>query len=155
MYIDLKPALDEKKLDDRILRDFEGEKNRNFGNALDRLLPSKIIPEVIRLSGIAPQTKVHEIRKEQRSNLVRIIKNFPLTLTSSGDFTEAVITQGGVSVREIDPSSMRVKKIAGLFMAGEMLDVDALTGGFNFTIAWSTGYTAGIHAAKTAAGNEE
>lgn len=155
MYIDLKPALDEKKLDERILRDFESEKNRNFANALDRLLPSKMIPEVICLSGIAPQTKVHEIRRQQRLQLVQIIKNFPLTLTGSGDFSEAVITQGGVAVREIDPSTMQVKKVPGLFMAGEILDVDALTGGYNFTIAWSTGHTAGINAAKYAAGNED
>lgn len=155
MYIDLKPALDEKKLDERILRDFEGEKNRDFANGLGKLLPSKMIPEVIEKSGIDPQTKVHEIRKEQRRNLVHVIKNFPLTLTSAGEYTEAVITQGGVSVREIDPSTMRVKKIPGLFMAGEILDVDALTGGFNFTIAWSTGFTAGKSAADFAAGNEE
>lgn len=155
LYIDLKPALDEKKLDERILRDFEGEKNRNFANALGRLLPSKIIPEVIALSGITPETKVHEIRREQRQDLVGVIKNFPLTLMGPGGFEEAIITQGGVAVREIDPSTMRVKKIPGLFMAGEMLDVDALTGGFNFTIAWSTGHTAGISAAEYAAGNEE
>ena len=155
MFIDLKPALDEKKLDERILRDFEGEKNRDFANSLGKLLPVKMIPEVIGLSDIAPQTKVHEIRRGQRLQLIQVIKNFPLTITGSGDFSEAVVTQGGVSVREIDPSAMRVKKVPGLFMAGEILDVDALTGGFNFTIAWSTGYTAGINAAKYAAGNED
>lgn len=144
LSIDLKPALDYQTLDDRILRDFEDNKNRNFGNSLDKLLPKSLIPVVIERSGIPQDKKVNEITKEERKNFVKLIKNFDLTLTGLRGFNEAIITHGGINVKEIDPGTMESKLIKNLFFAGEVIDVDAVTGGFNLQIAWSTGYLAGL-----------
>lgn len=143
MTIDLKPALTEEQLDKRVLRDFEESKNRQFKNAVQKLFPSKLIPVIISLSGIDPDKKVNEITKEERSRFVSLIKAFPVTLSKFRDFDEAIITRGGVNVKEINPSTMESKLVEGLYFAGEVLDVDALTGGFNLQIAWSTGYLAG------------
>lgn len=143
MTIDLKPALEEEQLDKRILRDFEENQNRQFKNSIQKLFPAKLIPVMIRLSGIAPEKKVNEITKEERQRLVKLIKTFPLTLTKFRDFNEAIITRGGVSVKEVNPSTMESKLVKGLYFAGEVLDLDALTGGFNLQIAWSTGFLAG------------
>lgn len=143
MTIDLKPALDEEQLDKRILRDFEENQNRQFKNAVQKLFPAKLIPVMIRLSGISPEKKVNEITKEERQGFVKLIKAFPLHLARFRDFKEAIITRGGVSVKEINPSTMESKLVKGLYFAGEVLDLDALTGGFNLQIAWSTGYLAG------------
>ncbi len=143
LYIDLKPALDEAQLDKRIRRDFEENINRNFCNALDKLLPKKLIPVIIKLSEIPPETKVHQISKEQRLNLVELIKNLKFTITGTGSIDEAIITSGGINVKEINPSTMESKIISGLFFAGEVIDVDAYTGGYNLQIAYSTGYLAG------------
>lgn len=143
MEIDLKPALTEEQLDKRILRDFDENKNRQFKNCIQKLLPSKMIPVMIKLSGIHPDKKVNEITKEERQNLIRCVKAFPVTLTGLRDFKEAIITRGGVSVKDVNPSTMESKKMEGLYFAGEVLDLDALTGGFNLQIAWSTGYLAG------------
>ena len=141
--IDLKPALTEEQLDKRILREFEDGKNKQFKNALDKLFPAKLIPLVIELSGIEPEKKVNEITREERKNLVHFIKNWEMTITGTRGFREAIITQGGVDVKQINPSTMESKSIQGLYLAGEMLDIDALTGGFNLQLAWSTGYLAG------------
>ncbi|MBQ7582650.1 MAG: NAD(P)/FAD-dependent oxidoreductase [Lachnospiraceae bacterium] len=141
--IDLKPALDEKKLDERILREFAKSPNKQFGNALSALLPSKLIPVVIRRSGIDKEKAVHDITKEERKRLSALLKNFTAIVTGNRGFGEAIITRGGVKTSEIDPKTMAVKKYKGLYVAGEMIDVDALTGGFNLQIAWSTGYLAG------------
>lgn len=143
MTIDLKPALTEEQLDKRILRDFEENQNRQYKNAVQKLFPAKLIPVMIRLSGISPEKKVNEITKEERQHLVKMIKHFPLTLSHFRNFNEAIITRGGVSVKQINPSTMESKLVNGLFFAGEVLDLDALTGGFNLQIAWSTGYLAG------------
>ncbi len=143
LSIDLKPALDEKELDKRILRDFQKYINKDFRNSLDDLLPQKLIPVIIDLSGIDPYTKVHEIKKEDRKKLVDAIKNLTVTLTDTTGYNEAVITSGGVSVNEIDSSTMESKLVSGLYFAGEVLDVDAYTGGFNLQIAFSTGFLAG------------
>ena len=122
---------------------------KNFKNALNRLLPSKLIPVVTELSGISPEKKVNEVTKEERAVLLDLIKDFPATITGLRDFNEAVITRGGVNVREVNPSTMESKMIPGLYFAGELLDVDALTGGYNLQIAWSTGYLAGRSAAAS------
>ena len=143
MEIDLKPALTKEQLDKRILRDFEENQNKQFKNAIPKLLPLKMIPVVIELSGIQPEKKVNEITKEEREQLVKTMKHFPVTITGLRDFNEAIITRGGVSVKEINPSTMESKKIRHLYFAGEVMDVDAVTGGFNLQIAWSTGYLAG------------
>lgn len=143
LVIDLKPALSTEQLDARILRDFEEVKNKQYKNALGHLLPAKLIPVVIDRSGISPDKKVNEITREERQCLIRQIKEFTLTLTGLRDYREAIITQGGVSVREVNPSTMESKLVMGLSFAGEMLDLDAVTGGFNLQIAWSTGYLAG------------
>lgn len=148
LRIDLKPALSVEQLDKRILRDFEEDKNKQFKNACTRLLPSKLIPVTVRLSNIRPDKKINEITKEERQGLVTVIKNFPATLTGFRDFDEAIITRGGIHVKEINPSTMESKIVRGLYFAGEMIDVDALTGGFNLQIAWSTGYLAGLGAAE-------
>ncbi|MBQ7076351.1 MAG: NAD(P)/FAD-dependent oxidoreductase [Clostridia bacterium] len=145
LYIDLKPALDEAQLDKRVLRDFEEFKNKNFSNALDKLLPKKLIPVIINLSGINPFAKVNEITKEQRLMLVNLIKKFPFTINGTGPIEEAIITSGGINVKEINPSTMESKLVKGLYFAGEVIDVDAYTGGFNLQIAYSTGYLAGIN----------
>lgn len=143
LTIDLKPALEEEQLDKRILRDFEENQNRQFKNAVQKLFPAKLIPVMIRLSGISPEKKVNEITREERQGFVKLIKAFPLTLSRFRDFNEAIITRGGVSVKEVNPSTMESKLVKGLYFAGEVLDLDALTGGFNLQIAWSTGYLAG------------
>ena len=139
LEIDLKPALDEAQLDKRILRDFEEELNRNFANSLDKLLPKSLIPVVVSLSGIAGDTKVNQISREQRATLVNVIKHLRLNVTSFRPLEEAIVTSGGIKVSEIDPSNMASKLVSGLFFAGEIIDVDAFTGGFNLQIAFSTG----------------
>lgn len=143
LYIDLKPALDAEQLDKRILRDFEENKNKQFKNAVGGLFPTKLIPVMIDLSGIHPDKKVNEITREERKNFVMLIKNLPLTVTGTRSFAEAIITQGGVSVKDVNPSTMESKNVQGLYFAGEVLDLDAMTGGFNLQIAWSTGHLAG------------
>jgi len=142
-FIDLKPALSEEQLDSRILRDFSERINKDFVNSLDMLLPKSLIPIVVRLSGIPDNIKVNNITREQRQALCRLLKKFPLTITAFRPIEEAIITSGGVSVKEIDPTTMQSKLVSGLFFAGEIIDVDALTGGFNLQIAFSTGYLAG------------
>ena len=148
LYIDLKPALDIEQLDKRILRDFEENKNKQFKNSLNGLFPVKLVPIMITLSGIHPDKKVNEITREERRAFVELIKNLPLTITGVRDYNEAIITRGGVSVKDVNPSTMESKKVPGLYFAGEVLDLDALTGGFNLQIAWSTGYLAGENAAQ-------
>ena len=143
MEIDLKPALDEKKLDARILRDFEKYHNRDFQNALYDLAGRSMIPVLVRRSGIDPAQKVHEITREQRHALVQLFKHFKLTATGTRPFSEAIVTAGGVALKEITPRTMESKLVSGLYFAGEVLDLDAYTGGFNLQIAWSTGYAAG------------
>lgn len=143
LIIDLKPALDVQKLDDRILRDFSLEKNKIFKNSLDNLLPQKMISTVIELSGIDQNKKVNVITREERVRLVQLLKNFEITLHDFRPIEEAIITAGGISIKEIDPKTMESKLIKGLYFAGEIIDVDAYTGGFNLQIAYSTGYTAG------------
>lgn len=143
LYIDLKPALYKEQLDKRLLRDFEENKNKQFKNAIGGLFPARLIPVMLMLSGIDPDKKINEITREERLGFVDLIKNLPLTITGTRDFSEAIITQGGVSVRDVHPSTMESKKIRGLFFAGELLDLDAMTGGFNLQIAWSTGHLAG------------
>ncbi len=143
LSIDLKPALTVEQLDGRILRDFEKNINKNFSNSLDELLPKKLIPIVIRRSNIDPNKKVSFVTKEERNKLVSVIKNLDYDFLSFRGYAEAIITKGGVSVKEINPSTMESKIVKGVFFAGEVLDVDAVTGGYNLQIAWSTGYLAG------------
>lgn len=141
-HIDLKPALTEEQLDARVLREFEEAKNKIFKNVMDKLLPQKLIPVFIERSGISAEKQVNAISKEERRNLVHLLKDFSFRVASLGDFSEAVITKGGVSVKEINPSTMESKLVSGVYFAGEVLDVDALTGGFNLQIAWSSGWVA-------------
>lgn len=148
LLIDLKPALTREQMDKRLLKDFDENKNRQFKNALDGLFPSKLIPIMIRLSGISPEKRVNEITREERSHLIECTKALALTVTGTRNFKEAIITQGGVHVKEVNPSTMESKLVKGLYFAGEVLDLDAVTGGFNLQIAWSTGYLAGVSAAK-------
>lgn len=143
LSLDLKPALSEEQLDARILRDFEENKNKQFKNSLGKLFPAKLIPVMISLSGIHPDKKVNEITKEERKRFVSCIKDLEITLIRLRGFQEAIITQGGVSVREINPATMESKIVKGVYFAGEILDLDAVTGGFNLQIAWSTGNAAG------------
>ena len=143
MRINLKPALSEEQLDARILREFEAAKNKQFKNVIGTLYPAKLIPVIIELCGISEEKPVHDISKEERKHLVEITRQFPLTLTRLRGYNEAVVTRGGVSVKEIDPGTMESKKISGLYFAGEVLDLDAVTGGFNLQIAWATGHAAG------------
>ena len=143
LEIDLKPALTEEQLDQRVLRDFEENHNRQFKNAITKLFPTKLIPVMLELGGIDPEKKVNSIEKEERKQFVHLIKHFCMTLTGLRDYPEAIITKGGVNVKEIDPGTMESKLVKGLYFAGEVLDLDALTGGFNLQIAWSTGYAAG------------
>ena len=143
LEIDLKPALTEEQLDQRVLRDFEENHNRQFKNAITKLFPTKLIPVMLELSGIDPEKKVNSIEKEERKQFVHLIKHFRMTLTGLRDYPEAIITKGGVNVKEIDPGTMESKLVKGLYFAGEVLNLDALTGGFNLQIAWSTGYAAG------------
>ncbi len=142
-FLDLKPALTYEQLDKRILREFEENKNKQFKNSIGSLFPAKLIPVMLTLSGIHPDKKVNEISKEERKFFVELIKDLPMTITGTRDFKEAIITRGGVSVKDINPSTMESKKIKNLYFAGEVLDVDGLTGGFNLQIAWSTGALAG------------
>ena len=143
LHIDLKPALDEEKLDDRVQRDFEKYSRKQFKNSLDELLPQKLIPVVIMISGIFPDKAVNQITKDERRSLVRLLKRLELSITGARPIAEAIVTAGGVSTGEINPSTMESKLVKGLFLAGEVIDVDAYTGGFNLTIAFSTGYVAG------------
>lgn len=140
--IDLKPALTDEKLDERILRDFETEKNKEFRNALDQLLPQKMIPVILEILQI--NKKVNEVKKVEREKLVRTLKHFSIEIEGFRDISEAIITSGGINVKEINPKTMESKLIKNLYFAGEIIDVDAYTGGFNLQIAYSTGYTAGI-----------
>ncbi len=142
--IDLKPALTTEKLDERILRDFSEEKNKEFKNSLDKLLPKKMIPVIIELSGINPDKKVNEITKKERQKLVEILKKLEIKIDGFRPIEEAIITSGGIHIKEINPKTMESKLIKGLYFAGEIIDVDAYTGGFNLQIAYSTGYTAGL-----------
>ncbi len=143
IHIDLKPALSHEKLDERVLRDFTENSNKNFINALDSLLPKKLVPVMVRLVGVKPQTKVNQITREQRAKLVNLLKDLTVTVNGFRPIEEAVITRGGVCVKEIDPKTMQSKLCKGLFFAGEVIDVDAYTGGFNLQIAFSTGHLAG------------
>lgn len=143
LVIDLKPALTNEQLDKRILRDFETEKNRQFKNSINKLLPQKLVPVIIGLSGINPEKKVNEISKEERLALTKVIKNLTLSVNGLRDWNEAIITKGGISVKDVNPSTMESKVIKNLYFAGEVLDLDAMTGGYNLQIAWSTGYLAG------------
>ena len=144
MEIDLKPALDEEQLDKRVIKDFEEAKNKQFKNSISKLFPTKLIPFMIKLSGIDPDKKVNEITKEERMAFVQLIKAFPLTLNGLRDFKEAIITKGGVSVKDVNPSTMESRLVKDLYFCGEVLDLDALTGGYNLQIAWSTGHLAGV-----------
>ncbi len=142
--IDMKPALTETELDARILRDFSEMLNKDFGNSLGKLLPTKLIPIIIKLSEIDPHKKVNEITKEERKRLVDVIKGMTLHVSSTRSFNEAIITQGGVNVKDVNPTTMESKYVKGMFFSGEVLDIDALTGGYNLQLAWSTGYLAGL-----------
>ena len=144
LKIDFKPALSEEKLEQRILRDFEEIKNKQYKNSLNKLLPQKLINIIIEKSNINADKKINEITKEERKRLVKILKNFELTIKSFRPIDEAIITSGGIDIKEINPKTMESKKIKGLYFAGEVIDVDAYTGGFNLQIAYSTGYTAGM-----------
>ena len=143
LAIDLKSALDNQTLDARIRRDFEACKNKEFKNSLDKLLPKKMIDVVVELSGIQPTKKVNEITKLERTKLVELLKNFEVTITDFRPIEEAIVTAGGICVKEINPKTMESKKVHGLYFAGEVIDVDSYTGGFNLQIAYSTGFVAG------------
>ena len=145
LQIDLKPALTEEQLDERILRDFKEFKNKQFKHALDKLLPQKMIPIVIEKTKINEENRVNEITKEERRNLVKVLKKFELTIKDFRPVEEAIITSGGINIKEINPKTMESKLVKGLYFAGEIIDVDSYTGGFNLQIAYSTGYTAGMH----------
>ena len=144
LKVDFKPALNKEKLDLRILRDFEQEKNKLFRNSLDKLLPQKLIEPIVNLSGINPNKKVNEISKKERMALLSLLKDFPITLSGFRPVEEAIITAGGINIKEINPKTMESRIVKNLFFAGEIIDVDAYTGGFNLQIAYSTGYTAGL-----------
>ena len=146
LHIDLKPALTKEQLDKRVLREFDANHNRQFKNASAGLVPSKLRPVIVELSGIPEEKKVNEITREERKKFTDLIKDFSMTLTGLRSYNEAIITKGGVSVKEIDPGTMESKLVKGLFFAGEVLDLDAVTGGFNLQIAWSTGFLAGTYA---------
>lgn len=145
LQMDLKPALTEEQLDERILRDFKEFKNNQFKHALDKLLPQKMIPIVIEKTKINEEKRVNEITKEERRNLVKVLKKFELTIKDFRPVEEAIITSGGINIKEINPKTMESKLVKGLYFAGEIIDVDSYTGGFNLQIAYSTGYTAGMH----------
>jgi len=146
LYIDFKPALDENTLDKRLLRIFSESQNKDFINSLDSLLPQKIIEHVVIRSGILPRKKVNAITKDERKSLVKVIKNFAVNISSFRPIDEAIITSGGINVKEINPSTMESKIVKGLYFAGEVIDVDCYTGGFNLQVAFSTGYVAGNNA---------
>ena len=141
-YLDLKPALTKEQLDARILREFEAGLNKQFKNVIGVLFPSSLTPVMLELGGIPAEKKIHDISREERQHFIDLIKAFPFTITGMGEFKEAIITRGGVSVKEINPGTMESKKISGLYFAGEVLDLDAVTGGYNLQIAWSTAYLA-------------
>ena len=143
LSIDLKPALSEQQLDERVLRDFSENQNRQLKNALGRLLPAKLIPVVIRLSEVSGDRHVNEITREERGRLVHVLKHMELTVNGTRGFAEAIITRGGIALKEINPATMESKLVKGLHFVGEVLDIDALTGGFNLQLAWSTAYAAG------------
>lgn len=145
--IDLKPALDEQQLDKRLLSDFGKYANHDFQNALDDLLPQKLIPVVVQLSEIPGRQKVHDLTREQRQSLLRVLKHFPVEISAPCPVEDAIVTSGGVKVSEIDPKSMESKLVKQLYFAGELIDTDAYTGGFNLQIAWATGRLAGQSAA--------
>lgn len=145
IVIDLKPALDEQTLDKRIQRDFAENTNKDFINSLSKLLPNKLIPVIVKLSGIEPSEKVNQITKPQRQNLVHLLKNFTVNISDFRPINEAIITSGGIDVKEINPKTMGSKIIDNLFFAGEVIDVDAYTGGFNLQVAFSTGYLCGMN----------
>lgn len=144
--IDLKPALSEEELDKRIIRDFEKNTNKHFKNSLDDLLPQKLIPVIIALSGIDEAKEVHQITKLERKNLVKLLKGLTFTVTGTRPIAEAIVTSGGINLKEINPKTMESKLVKGLYFAGEIIDLDAFTGGFNLQIAFSTGYAAGMNA---------
>ncbi|MCD7791835.1 MAG: aminoacetone oxidase family FAD-binding enzyme, partial [Oscillospiraceae bacterium] len=152
LSIDFKPALDEKKLDERILRDLQKFKNRAIGNALEELTVKSMIPVLVSLSGIPPETQANAVTKQQRRALLALLKSFPVRISGTRPIAEAIVTSGGVAVGEINPRTMCSRLVKGLYFAGEVLDVDAFTGGFNLQIAWSTGRLAGISAAKEIVG---
>ena len=144
LFVDLKPALDAEQLDKRILREFDAAMNKQFKNVIGSLMPAKMVPVMIELSGIDPDKKVNEVSREERQRLVQLLKKLPMTIVGLRGWNEAIITKGGVSVKDINPSTMESKKVPHLYFCGEVLDLDALTGGYNLQIAWSTGYLAGI-----------
>ncbi len=148
LMLDLKPALSLEQLDKRILRDFDDAPNRQFKNAVSSLFPAKLIPVMVELSGIDPERSVNNVTREERLSFASLIKNLPMTILGTRGFNEAIITRGGVNVKEIDPSTMESRLIRGLYFAGEVLDVDTQTGGFNLQVAWSTGHLAGMSAAE-------
>ncbi|MCM1112516.1 MAG: NAD(P)/FAD-dependent oxidoreductase [Muribaculum sp.] len=148
LYLDLKPALSEEQLDKRLLRDFEEQKNKRFKNALGGLFPGRLIPVMITLSDIDGEKRVNEITRQERRSFASLIKNLPISVTGRRSYAEAIVTQGGVSVRDVNPSTMESRRVPGLYFAGEVLDLDARTGGFNLQIAWSTGHLAGESAAE-------
>ena len=150
LHLDLKPALSQEQLDKRILRDFEEGLNKQFGNILGGLFPAKLIPVIISLSGIDPEKRVNDISRQERQLLVQLTKNMTMTVTGTRGYPEAIITRGGVNVKEINASTMESKICRGLYFAGEIMDLDAVTGGFNLQIAWSTGHLAGVNAAAEA-----
>ena len=143
ILIDMKPALDHAALDKRIQRDFAEIPNRLFSNSLSKLLPAKMIPVIVKLSGIAPDKQLNSVTKQERTDLVKLLKSFPVTVKEFRPLSEAIVTSGGIKVSEISPKTMESKLVQGLFFAGEVMDVDAYTGGFNLQIAFSTGVTAG------------
>ena len=143
LTVDLKPALSLEQLDERLLKDFGEEKNRQFKNSLSHLLPAKLIPVVVARAKIDPGKQVNAVTREERKSLARLLKALSFTVIGLRGYKEAVITQGGIALKEVDPSTMGSKKAAGLYFAGEVLDLDALTGGYNLQIAWSTGWSAG------------
>jgi hypothetical protein len=145
LTLDLKPALDDETLDNRLLRDFQEYKNKQLKNALNDLLPQKLIPLIIQVSGIYPEKTVHQITREERSKLLEAIKAFPLQFKGFRPLDEAIVTSGGIKVQEVNPSTMESRIVPGLYFAGEIIDIDALTGGYNLQIAYSTGYLAGIN----------
>ena len=143
LYIDFKPALSDEELDKRILRDFNEFKNKDFKNSLENLLPQKLIPTIVKLSRINANKKVNEITRDERKKLVMLLKDFEVILNGFRPIEEAIVTAGGVSVKEINPKTMESKIVKGLYFAGEIIDVDGYTGGFNLQIAYSTGFVAG------------
>jgi len=149
LEIDLKPALDEAQLDRRLLADFEKYANSDFCNALNDLLPQKLIPVMVERCGISPHQKVHDVTREQRQGLLRLLKHFTIDIAAPRPVEDAIVTSGGVKVSEIDPHTMESKLVKDLYFAGELIDVDAYTGGFNLQIAWATGRAAGFAASET------